>query len=240
MNAFAETKNLFAQALSYTKPLTFDQWMQLAGDSRKYKASEDLRAAALFVQFYDQITLAWYKVRSFYTLEEDGVSTMLQYLQKNVPVIAANPNRFTERYIYQVAFNCLYCICHDLTKERARFEKETSNLIGTDDGDLDLFDLVAARDTIEADVAKKEFWNIVYSACADADGFVDGVAEAVINRLLGGDASLTVQFTSSKKDRTSFGPSATAEHGSRRVSSKVMDEVVCRIREALVEAGYGM
>ena len=50
-NPFTETKNLFAQYLEYDRPLDFDQWAQVA---------DDQKAAVLYLQFYDQITLAWY------------------------------------------------------------------------------------------------------------------------------------------------------------------------------------
>ena len=246
MNAFAETRSLFIEALNYTSPLTFDNWMGLApvprfskktGTYVEPKPSDDLRAAALYVQFYEQITLAWYKVRSYYTLEEDGVSTVLQYLQKNVPVIAANPKRFNPRYIYQVAFNCLYCICHDLILERERFAREVSNVTLTDDGEVDLFDLVPGKDGLDAELIRRKFWNIVYSACQDEDGGIDGRTEAVLNKLLGGTAGLVVFYVDDTKTRTAFGPCEKSTPRCR-VNREYEANIMSKIRNALVAAGF--
>ena len=116
-NEFVETRKLFQTIFNYdkTKPLTFDQWMEFP---------DDQKSAVLYLRFYDQITLAWDKTKSYYTLTADGVSTVLQYLEKNVPIIKANANKFNERYIYRVAYNCLYCICHDLIYPRLAYEHE--------------------------------------------------------------------------------------------------------------------
>lgn len=154
------TYNSFKSFIGYTEPLTFDEWFALADDSK---------AAALYVQFYDQISLAWYKTRSFYTPEEDGVSTCLQYLMKNVPVIAENPKRFTASYVYRVAYNCMYCICHDIKRDRERFELECSNIVISDTGDeLDLFDTVVEDSDILSDKTKEEFWATIESIGEDA------------------------------------------------------------------------
>ena len=221
------------------------------------RPSDDLRAAALYVQFYEQITLAWYKVRSFYTPEEDGVSTMLQYLHKNVPIIEADPKRYSSKYIYQVAFNCLYCICHDLILERERFEREVSNIVPTNDGDVDLFDLVADRDQLEAEMMRNKFWNIIYQAVgqklsvteqtdpSDPDSLsnyivwdVDGRVEAVINKLMGGTSGLIAYYTGTAKHPIAFGP---CPKGTKRcrVSEDMEVEVINKIRAALIKAGFG-
>lgn len=255
MSAFTETKNLFAEAINYTTPLTFSQWMQLADECNP---SNDMRAAALFVQFFEQITLAWYKVRSYYTLEEDGVSTVLQYLQKNVPVIAKNPKRYNAKYIYQVAFNCLYCICHDLILERERFNRETSNLVPTSDGDLDLFDLVADCDSMDSKMSSKKFWELVYRAVGEPGKVVssyvkksgetvetktcviDGRVDAVINKLMGGTAGMMVAINTDpdREAETVFG---VASNGVSRIRvSKDFEKLVIeKIRAALVAAGLG-
>lgn len=75
-----------------------------------YCIPRELKAIALYVNFYDQITLAWSKTRKYFVLEEDGVSTILQYLEKNVDVILENPKRFTPAYIYTITKNCVYCL----------------------------------------------------------------------------------------------------------------------------------
>lgn len=74
--AFHDTRVLFIESLGYTTPLSFNDW----------KAQpDDLKAAFLFVQFYNEITLAWDKADSLdFGDDTEGVSTVFQYLQKQV------------------------------------------------------------------------------------------------------------------------------------------------------------
>lgn len=153
LDPFYATRSMFRRSLDYTGPMSYEEWKSVSADNK---------AAVLFVQFFDQITLAWYKTKSFYVVEEDGVSTMLQYLMKNVPLIEESPAKFTPAYIYKVAYNCLYCISHDIKRDRERFDMEISNLVYSSDEELDLFDTVVDNiDDYEAREAKQEFWSII-------------------------------------------------------------------------------
>lgn len=156
-NEFAITRELFISYLNYTSPVSYEQWLETADDSK---------AAVLFVQFYDQITLAWFKLKSIYSTEADGVAEVLQYLQKNVPYIVSDSNRFTPSYIYKISYNCLYCLCRDPNRYKAAYENETTSIVAGPDGEeLDLLDLVAAKDRpIESDVSdvlREEIWRII-------------------------------------------------------------------------------
>lgn len=152
MSAFSDTNDLFRNHLEYTRPISYVEWLAL---------SQDKKSALLFVQFYEQITLAWYKTKSYYAQDEDGVSTVLQYLMKNVPVIENDEKRFTPNYIYKVAYNCLYCICHDIKRDKDRAEKEISNIVVTTDDELDLFDTVMVDDTTFDSVLRNTLWEVV-------------------------------------------------------------------------------
>lgn len=169
-NQFRETRKIYSEFLQYTKPFSYVEWVALP---------EDHKAAALFVQFFDQIELAWYKAKSFFTTEEDGVYTVMQYLMKNVQIIKENPNRFTPKYIYRVAYNCLYCICHDPIIERIRWETTVSNIVPTDEGDLDLFDTtVSIHSEVEVQYDRNQFWKLLES--------LDPKSRKVVNNLMGG------------------------------------------------------
>ena len=98
---FYEARRLFINHINYTRPYSYEEWIALP---------EDHKCVALYIQYFDQIILAWYKTKSFYASEEEGVETVLQYLNKNVPILEANEKKFNERYIYRVAYNCLYKI----------------------------------------------------------------------------------------------------------------------------------
>lgn len=170
-NAFLETKKLFIAHTGYTHPLSYEDWVNVPDDNK---------AAVLYVQFYDQITLAWYKTKSFFVLEEDGVATMLQYLVKNVPLILDNPNKFTPSYIYRVAYNCLYCISHDIKRDIDRYEKEMSNIVEHGEDTLDLFDTVSGSDNGDFDdvLMRKAFWETIEN--------MDMKTQKVVNHLLNG------------------------------------------------------
>jgi hypothetical protein len=153
---FYETRSLFINYLGYTDPLSYNAWNALPAEDK---------AAALFVQFFDQIIYAWYKQDTFlrYSTDEDGVSTVLQYLQKNVAVLEKDPKKYTAAYIYRVSYNCLYCICHDIKSAKERGEKETSNIVEGPDGPMNLFDFLEAvcEDSCLSDLERIDFWNVV-------------------------------------------------------------------------------
>ena len=158
LTAFYDTKNLYREATLYTKPMSFEEW----------NSSPFLhKAPLLFVQFYPQITLACDKANAYNFIPgEEGVSTVCQYLEKNVPIIEKNPNRFTKAYIYKVAYNCLYCICHDRKSENDRWENETSGIVVLDGKEVNLFDTVIDKSTcpenkIEANEFRRDFWRAV-------------------------------------------------------------------------------
>lgn len=170
-NEFKETRNLFINSTGYTIPLSYEEWMAVPSGHK---------AAVLFVQFYDQITLAWYKTKSFFVLEEDGVSTMLQYLMKNVPIIEKDPKRFKPSYIYKVAYNCLYCISHNIKRDIERFENEVSNIVSCGEDQLDLFDTIVSNSDVYDEISREEFWATIENMGLKT--------QKVINYLLNGES----------------------------------------------------
>lgn len=153
MGAFYDTKKFFLQSVG-DPAKTYDEWMMLP------KAS---RSAGLYLTFYNEIMTAWNKTKSFYTSEEDGVSCMLQYLEKNQPLIESDIDKFSPRYIYRVAFNCLYCICHDIKTDRRRWEIETSNIVGSGEDEINLFDSYVGGvcQDVEYERIKTTFWSVI-------------------------------------------------------------------------------
>lgn len=151
---FYATRELFISYTEYDTPLSFDEWLALA---------DDLKAAVLYCQFFEQITLAWYKLKSVYSSEADGVAEALQYLQKNVEIIKADEKRFTPSYIYKIMYNCLYCLCRDPNRYKKAYENEVSNIVLTSDGELDLFDTcVDKSSSVESyldPVYLEKFWS---------------------------------------------------------------------------------
>lgn len=164
-NQFKETRIFFYNIIPYdpNRPLTYDDWMKLP---------DDYKCAALYLEFYDQITLAWEKTKSLYTPTSDGVSILLQYLDKNVKVISEDPNRYSPGYIYKIAFNALYCECHDRVSTARAFKNEVSeqSMLKNSEGDaISYFDVFSADcKTLEMQISdeKKDelrmiFWKIV-------------------------------------------------------------------------------
>lgn len=158
-NQFATTRDMFVSCTNYTKPLSYEEW--LATD-------HDYKAAVLYCQFYNEITLAWYKLASVYSSESDGVAEVIQYLLKNVDKIIEDGKRFSAAYIYKIVYNCLYCLCRDPNKYKQAYENETSNIaVGAEDTEYDLFDTVVDHDgedeydSVRKDRARQEIWNLI-------------------------------------------------------------------------------
>lgn len=162
MNSKSElyaTRELFASYTHYNTPLSYDEWLAVA---------DDLKAAVLYCQFFDQITLAWYKLKSVYSSEADGVDEAIQYLQKNVEVIKKDPKRFTSAYIYKIMYNCLYCLCRDPNRYKKVYENECSNIQVSSDGEYDLFDTFidhsSTVDSAVLSIEKEKMWRIIESS----------------------------------------------------------------------------
>lgn len=156
---FYVTREMFANYIQYTAPLSYEEWLNTA---------DDLKAAVLYCQFFDQITLAWYKIKTSYSTEADGVAEVLQYLQKNVEFIKNDAKRFTPAYIYRIVSNCLICLCTDVNNRYRRvFDHECSNIQMSSDGEFDIYDISPDTDhTIENDLESSEsnrLWDIIES-----------------------------------------------------------------------------
>lgn len=156
--ALYETRNLYREFLTINNPLTFEEWNKLP---------KDIKAVALYLQFFNEIVLAWEKANTLDFINcEDGVEIVNQYLEKNVEIIEKHPERFTPNYIYKVSYNCMYCICHDRKCDKDRYENETSAIVSTADGEVNLIDEFEASDSDvpeEADrsAIQREFWALV-------------------------------------------------------------------------------
>lgn len=160
-----QTRSFYRDYLDIKNPLTFDQWNTLP----RYEKS-----IALYLQFFDQIVMAWDKANTLDFIDcEDGVEIVNQYLEKNVPIIEAHPERFTPNYIYQVAYNCMYCICHDRKCDKDRLNNETPGIISTDEGEINLLELAtdhkSAEDVAENNSFEKEFWSLIEDSGVEAE-----------------------------------------------------------------------
>ena len=156
---FYNTYLLYREYIGYKEELSYRKWMRLP---------DRFKAAALYVQFYDQITLAWYKVKTNWSIEEEGVETVNQYLLKNVKKIEEDSKRFTPAYIYKVAWNCLYCLCIDPTKNKERYYNETpESFASSSDDECSWFDFIGEEadfDDIRENAEIADFFNSVDDA----------------------------------------------------------------------------
>ena len=106
---------------------------------------------------------------------------MMQYLEKNITIIENDPRRFIPNYIYRVAYNCLYCICHDIKIDRIRWETEISNIQMHEGQEFDLFDTVDNGDSDFLTSSEREyFWYIIESMGPEA--------AKVVNHILNGES----------------------------------------------------
>ena len=172
---FIQTRKMFREYLSgYPKNPTYEEWIN---------AEDEDKASLLYVTFYQEITLAWYNAvvsrGIVYVSQEDGVSTVLQYLMKNVEKIAADPQRYTSKYIYQVCYNCLFSLSSTRTSDIQRSSCEISNeyVNPADNIAVNLWDLVPSEDEdMETQQTKEAIWNIIRH--------MGPKAEKVVNHLI--------------------------------------------------------
>lgn len=185
MSQFRATRNLYLESLSgFNFPLTYSDW---------FNADAEYKAALLFVNFFEQIELAWYKTRFSFVLEEDAVSQVNVYLMKNIPVIEADEKRFTPSYIYTVAANCLRSLTY-IERDINREKLETSNEVTLENDTVDLFDLAPANDdSYETRKAKEAVWSIIHR--------MGPKAEKVVNHILNPDDSLNASRSGNHNDR---------------------------------------
>lgn len=185
---FIQTRNMFRDYLSgYPKSPTYDEWV---------KADTDDKAALLYVTFFQEITLAWYKAitsrKIVYVSQEDGVSTVLQYLVKIVPIINSDPKKYSSSYIYRVAYNCIGCLPR-YVRDKTRAEIEISNEYIDDDIEVNLWDLVPSEDDdLETMQTKEIIWNIIHH--------MGPKAEKVVNHLINPSDTLN-RVTNNPSDR---------------------------------------
>ena len=156
-NEFYETKMRFTEAIGMTAPISYAQWLALP---------DTLKAAGLYVNFYEQISLAWSKAKAEFIDDEDGVSTLMQYLMKNVDIIKKNPKKYTPNYVYTVAYNSMGSL-RRLKGEQNRYNYTASHYVQNDKGeDLDLFDALVG-DEIESIIHKVA--DVLFDAYSDLD-----------------------------------------------------------------------
>lgn len=164
-NPFVESKKRFISCLNNVDlPLTYDMWLSL---------DDQYKAVALFVNFFDEITLAYYKAQSLYSEDEDNISIVLQYLEKNVDLIKENPKKYNEKYIYRVAYNCMYCQCRDIKRDRLRFENTVSNITCKGEEEYDAFDFIGDDNDAISEMESNKFWDIIDNLTEDERRIVE-------------------------------------------------------------------
>lgn len=155
---FNQTYAMFRDYLSgYPKKLTYEEWN---------KADAEDKAALLYVHFFKEVTLAWNNStvahEIVYVTQEDGISTVLQYLMKNVDKISNDPKRFTPQYIYTVCYNCLRSLVRTRSTDKHRSTHDISHKYTEGDVSVDLFDLVPSDDDdLETAEIKEAVWEVI-------------------------------------------------------------------------------
>lgn len=188
MREFKKTYKLFKSALDSVTDADYTEvrgWLQL---------SDELKATALYVAFYPEIAMAWNKIYSMYPWVDEctAVSTLLQYLMKNVSIIKEHPQRFKPQYIYTVAYKCMYSLGHvnDVrrwyqnrasTLEKIRDDEPIDDIMECSDNKPRYIERLIDTRSVEDFVAAKQVWDYV-----DAMAKRDPVYETVRDILLSG------------------------------------------------------
>ena len=169
---FSQTYSMFCDYLPVFKDIPYSTWVS---------SDDEYKAAMLYTNFFKEITLAWCNAvvsrGIVFITQEDGVSTVLQYLMKNVPLIKVEEDRYTKEYIYRVCYNCLLSLWTTRGAEQQRSSAEISNEYTEADVEVNLFDLVPSTDEdLETQQTKEAIWNIIRH--------MGPKAEKVVNHLI--------------------------------------------------------
>lgn len=185
MVQFYETKKMFENAISVKFPISYETWLSL---------KDDLKAAALYVNFFDDITLAWTKAKSDFTPDEEGVSVVLQYLCKNVSKIIKEPNKYSDRYIYRVAYNSMGCL-RRVKRDKDYYDNTMSNFVTTeDDQEIDIFSRIPSKKSLTNEIAHNEFDRKIWGFLRQ----IDDTDKTVIEFLIGQKKTLNKRATARK------------------------------------------
>lgn len=186
---FVQTYNMFCDYFSgHCNNMSYAEWVN---------SDPDDKAALLYVIFYKEVTLAWCNAivmkKIVYVSQDDGVSTVLQYLMKNVDKISEDPDRFTPNYIYTVCYNCLLSLWKTRSNDMQRSISDISNEYIENDKEVNLWDLVPSEDDdMETRAVKEAIENIIRH--------MGPKAEKVVNHLINpGDTLHKISKSSSER-----------------------------------------
>lgn len=154
-NAFYDTRIYFRECLGIIEDVSYRGWMQLSYDDK---------LPVLYLQFFDQIILAWNRIKTEYSDDSECVSYVLQYLMKNVRYIMNDEARYTAEYMYTVAYNCLFSKCRTRKIDHQRNSIEVPEYI---QDDLSWFDICADSRSVEGMEEAASIWKLLDDQDAD-------------------------------------------------------------------------
>ena len=176
---FRQTRNMLVNSLQIDK-LSYDDWSERPNDQK---------AVLLFVNFYEQIELAWYKVRGEHTYEEDGVSEALNtcsYLcglslkSGKSGVSKINKNSYTPNFIFTAMKNAFNSLNYERKSTRSQYQHPNDEITvcsqysnNSDGDDLDLFQFVGDRTDTVSVIESNNFWSLIEDMDLDTQEVVD-------------------------------------------------------------------
>lgn len=212
---FVETKKMFLPIFSGIKfPITYEVW---------HNMDADIKAAALYLNFYPQITYAWQKFTRYIISDDIAVSAVMLKLMNNVSILDDNPKKFTCSYIYRISWNAIGDAMRNKAASLA-YDTEISNVqYSADAEELNLYDLVPCEDDpYEVVKAREALWSIIKG--------MGPKAEKVVNHLITGD--------SLKKTRKGSSGYATDRLRDVFVTDEEFDSIVTQLKSNIGHLGY--
>lgn len=175
MSEFRSTYEFYQAMLPIKFPIDWERWMLI---------HDDKKAAALYVNFYKEIALAWSKCKNIYTEDEIALFEVIQVLIKNVPIIMESESKFRSAYVYRIAYNAILGITRRYKVRKAVMDHLVSDMSFTDDnGTLrSIFDILPDPDSDPRDLVghrdkSAKLWNVIQDL---PDDYVE-VIEAIIS-----------------------------------------------------------
>lgn len=193
--AFNQTKTMFKDYLNGKDKYEYDEWKHL---------SNDCKAAALYLNFYDTIMANLYRARQHKPIpgdDNDLVSVAVDKCQRIIEVLDTQPEKYTRGYVSLVMYNAFSVTLSQLVSSKQKqFDVfntfnfcETADLLGKSNAFSSATDNYCVDDVIEEyilrnasnidvvgmddELAKAKLWKVV----RNQPDFVQDIIAKLIN-----------------------------------------------------------
>lgn len=176
INQYKRTRDMFKEYIAAqtgdTFPMDYETWSALP---------DEAKAPALYVNFFDSIQYAVYNsIKNGYSWVDESllINNILVYLMRAIKGEKITKKNYTKGYVGTI-------ISHAFIDEGKKIapqnmaQSETSNIVPTADGEVDLFNTISDHKDLQTDVHSKQsiydFWDVIATLDKDCLAVLDSI-----------------------------------------------------------------